>query len=162
MIKVRRPGRKTSGFWTIRIWTICRTSGPEVMSDRIEPYKAPWRFPRPLRVPEYPCRFWDHLRLSRPLKPQKGHKAPSKMASISFWGILNFSFKQPFFLQTFLHKNKSSKVPFSLRAGVYHSRLFFFSNFFVCFLLKSPYLYKIVKWRIHLIYIESSRDFLVF
>ena len=31
---VRRPGRKTSGFRTVRILKICRTSGPDVMSGR--------------------------------------------------------------------------------------------------------------------------------
>jgi hypothetical protein len=31
---VRRPGRKTSGFQTVRILKICRTSGPDVMSGR--------------------------------------------------------------------------------------------------------------------------------
>ena len=33
-LKVRRPERKTSGFQTIRILKICRTSGPDVMSGR--------------------------------------------------------------------------------------------------------------------------------
>ena len=33
-LKVWRPGRKTSGFRTIRILKICRTSGPDVMSGR--------------------------------------------------------------------------------------------------------------------------------
>ena len=32
VLKVRRPGRKTSDFWTVRIWKICRTLGPDVMS----------------------------------------------------------------------------------------------------------------------------------
>ena len=35
MLKVWRPGRKTSGFWTIRILKICQTSGPDVMSGRV-------------------------------------------------------------------------------------------------------------------------------
>ncbi len=30
-LKVRRPGRKMSGFWTIRILKICRTSRPDMM-----------------------------------------------------------------------------------------------------------------------------------
>ncbi len=34
VLKVRRPGRKTSGFRTVRILKICRTSGPDVMSGR--------------------------------------------------------------------------------------------------------------------------------
>ena len=34
VLKVRRPGRKTSGFRTVRILKICRTSGPDVMSSR--------------------------------------------------------------------------------------------------------------------------------
>ena len=32
-----RPGRKTSGFRTVRILKICRTSGPDVMSGRALP-----------------------------------------------------------------------------------------------------------------------------
>ena len=35
-LKVRRPGRKTSGFRTVRILTICQTSGPDVMSGWVE------------------------------------------------------------------------------------------------------------------------------
>ena len=34
VLKVRRPGRKTSGFRTVWILKICRTSGPDVMSGR--------------------------------------------------------------------------------------------------------------------------------
>ena len=34
VLKVRRPGRKMSGFWTVRILKILRTSGPDVMSGR--------------------------------------------------------------------------------------------------------------------------------
>ena len=32
VLKVRRPGKKKSGFWTVRILKICRNSGPDVMS----------------------------------------------------------------------------------------------------------------------------------
>ena len=34
VLKVWRPGRKTSGFRTVRILKICQTSGPDVMSSR--------------------------------------------------------------------------------------------------------------------------------
>ena len=34
VLLVRCPGRKTSGFQTVRILKILRTSGPEVMSGR--------------------------------------------------------------------------------------------------------------------------------
>ena len=34
MLKVRRPGRKTSGFQTVRILKILRASGPDIMSGR--------------------------------------------------------------------------------------------------------------------------------
>ena len=34
VLKVRRPERKTSGFRTVRILKICRTSGPDMMSGR--------------------------------------------------------------------------------------------------------------------------------
>jgi hypothetical protein len=34
VLKVRRPVRKTSGFRTVWILKICRTSGPDVMSGR--------------------------------------------------------------------------------------------------------------------------------
>ena len=34
VLKVRRPERKTSGFRTVRILKICRTSWPDVMSGR--------------------------------------------------------------------------------------------------------------------------------
>ena len=34
VLKVRRLGRKTSGFWTVRILKICRTSRQDVMSGR--------------------------------------------------------------------------------------------------------------------------------
>ena len=34
VLKVRRPGRKTSGFQTVQVLKICRTSGPAVMSGR--------------------------------------------------------------------------------------------------------------------------------
>ena len=37
VIKVQRPGRKTSGFQTVRILKICRTFGPDVMSGRALP-----------------------------------------------------------------------------------------------------------------------------
>ena len=33
MLKIRRPGRKTSGLRTVRILKVCRTSGPDVMSE---------------------------------------------------------------------------------------------------------------------------------
>ena len=33
-LKVHRPGRKTSGFRTVRILKICRTSGLDLMSGR--------------------------------------------------------------------------------------------------------------------------------
>ena len=40
-LKVRRPGRKTSGFRAVRILKICRTSGPDVMFGRalVEEFK---------------------------------------------------------------------------------------------------------------------------
>ena len=34
VLKVRRTGKKTSCFWTVRILKICRTSRPDVMSGR--------------------------------------------------------------------------------------------------------------------------------
>ena len=37
VLKVPRPGRKTSGFQTVRILKICPTSGPDVMSGRAHP-----------------------------------------------------------------------------------------------------------------------------
>ena len=37
VLKVRRPGRKTSGFRTVWILKICRTSGPDMMSGRALP-----------------------------------------------------------------------------------------------------------------------------
>ena len=51
--KVRCPGRKMSGFRTVRILTISRTSGPDVMSGWALFVRQPdnhigWAHPRPL------------------------------------------------------------------------------------------------------------------
>ena len=42
VLKVRRPWRKTSGFRTVRILKICRTSGPDVMSGWDQNTKIDW------------------------------------------------------------------------------------------------------------------------
>ena len=37
-VKSPASGKETSGYWTVRILKICRTSGPDVMSCRALPY----------------------------------------------------------------------------------------------------------------------------
>ena len=43
VLTVRRPKRKASGFWTVRILKICLTSGPDVMSGRALLFRN-WQF----------------------------------------------------------------------------------------------------------------------